>query len=207
MPSKIINAMAAFGVAAALYAGAPGTAAAQIAPRIPMSPPVQNILMNDNLTYGDMLKKFRELMEGSQNETLQPFDYVTMALFLFQGAKEHGLKAEDSFDGILMAYSRCSDATRRRQIVNNVMEVGKWLPQKVPAAMDMIERAFKSEEDVAVRLYEVTMIHRMAQMQKTPAVETHAREILTRMAQDKNKQVSALAEREIRAFSESAPQP
>lgn len=204
MRMKIINVMAAFGLAATMSMGVPEKADAQMAPRIPMSPPVQSIMMNDNLTYGDMLVKFRALMEGPQNETLQPFDYVTMALFLFQGAKEHGLKAEDSFDGILMAYNRCNDSARRRQIVNNVMEIGKWLPQKVPAAMDMVVRAFKSEEDVAVRLYEVTMIHRMAQTQKSLSVDSHAREVLS---QDSNEQVAALAQRAVQMFPEPVPQP
>jgi hypothetical protein len=175
-----------------------------MARRLHLSPPLERI-MNADPVGTEMVEQFRALMNGPENERLQPFDYVSIALFLFQGAKDQALGPDDAFDVILLAYDKCPAAEQRRQVINDVMAIGNWLPHKIPAAMNAVKRAFESEKDPGLRAYEVTMIQRMERR----SFETRplAREILSRMARDENESVAALAGHILEMMPDPAPAP
>ncbi len=200
---KTGSVLAAFSLAVAMFAGAPYMADAKMARPLKFLPPLLEILKKDAPT--EMAVQFKALMNGPDNEKLQPFDYVSIALFLFQGANEHILKVEDALDSILLAYRKCPEATRRREIVSSANALGVNLPAYVQPVMEMIGAVFPEETDADVRIYEVTLVGNIGM--RSVVARPRAQEILKRMTNDKNEAVSSVASAALKALAAAALSP
>jgi len=133
-------------------------AAAQMAPRLIIAPPINEIL-NSGAPPPEVMKKLSELARAGKEKSLQPYDYVMMAMAVWEDVESRPELLAEGLDTLAVLHEFCTGSAQRWQIANKAFLIAR--PAQPELRREALLKMQEKETDEGVKQYIADLVSKI----------------------------------------------